>query len=62
MVRACLSQQKPLKADRGIGRCIAIVPRDNDPRGYMDMGKDDFAEDDPALEWQRTMIAASHRA
>ncbi|KAJ5812284.1 hypothetical protein N7474_008585 [Penicillium riverlandense] len=44
------------------GRCVAILPRDNDPRGYMDMGKDDFAGDDLACEWQRAMIAASHRA
>ncbi|OQD88800.1 hypothetical protein PENANT_c003G06846 [Penicillium antarcticum] len=43
------------------GRCVTVVPRNEDPRGYMDMGKDDFVEGDPAYGWQRTMIAASHR-
>lgn len=51
-----------INADCRTGRCVAIVPRDHDPRGYMDMGKDDFLGDDPACEWQRIMIAASHRA
>ncbi|KAJ5652402.1 hypothetical protein N7507_009828 [Penicillium longicatenatum] len=43
------------------GRCVAIVPRHEDPRGYMDMKKDDFS-DDLAGTWQRIMVAASHRA
>ncbi|KAJ5639728.1 uncharacterized protein N7484_007590 [Penicillium longicatenatum] len=43
------------------GRCVAIVPRHEDPRGYMDMQKDDFS-DDLACTWQRIMVAASHRA
>ncbi|KAJ5162337.1 hypothetical protein N7492_007729 [Penicillium capsulatum] len=44
------------------GRCVTIVPRHEDPRGYMDMGKDDYPEGDAGFEWQRTMMAASHRA
>ncbi|KAK5996385.1 5'-hydroxyaverantin dehydrogenase [Cladobotryum mycophilum] len=44
------------------GRCLAIVPKDTDLRGYMDMEKDDYSSEDIAAEWQRIMIAASHRA
>jgi NAD(P)-dependent dehydrogenase (short-subunit alcohol dehydrogenase family) len=52
-----------IASDRQLnGRCLTIVPRDEDPRGYMDMNHDDYADGDYAATWQKTMIHASHRA
>ena len=45
-----------------LGRCLTIVPRDEDSRGYMDMEHDDFPKGDIAADWQNTMLIASHRA
>ncbi|KAJ3496564.1 hypothetical protein NLG97_g2570 [Lecanicillium saksenae] len=56
---ACLH----IAADTNLnGRCLAIVTKETDPRGYMDMEKDDYDDEDVAAEWQKIMIAASHRA
>ena len=43
------------------GRACAIVPRDIAPQGYMDLLKDDNAEDDIITNWQNMAMNASHR-
>ena len=44
-----------------IGRSCAIVPRNVAPQGYMDLLKDDNAEDDIITNWQNMAMNASHR-
>lgn len=48
-------------AQTWIGRACAIVPRDIAPQGYMDLLKDDNAEDDIVTTWQNMAMNASHR-
>lgn len=43
------------------GRACAIVPRDIASQGYMDLLKDDNAEDDIITNWQNMAMNASHR-
>lgn len=45
----------------GTGRACAIVPRDIAPQGFMDLLKDDNAEDDIITNWQNMAMNASHR-
>jgi hypothetical protein len=44
-----------------LGRACAIVPRNVAPQGYMDLLKDDNAEDDIITNWQNMAMNASHR-
>ena len=44
-----------------LGRALGIVPREKVAAGYMDIDRDDFAEDDPMKTWQEEVMKASHR-
>ena len=44
-----------------VGRSCAIVTRDMAPQGYMDLEKDDNAEDDIMTNMQNLAMNASHR-
>ncbi|KAH0842477.1 short chain dehydrogenase/reductase family oxidoreductase [Fonsecaea pedrosoi] len=43
------------------GRSFGIVPRDAAPQGYMDLGKDDYADGDYLDELQDILLRTSHR-
>ena len=45
-----------------LGRSIAVVPRDLDPRGYLDLEVDDYREGDLITKMQAVGSGASHRA
>lgn len=41
------------------GRAVAIVPKSIDPRGYMDVGRDDIDDDELLGPWQQQALKAS---
>ncbi|OAL34483.1 hypothetical protein AYO20_06326 [Fonsecaea nubica] len=43
------------------GRSFGIVPRDAAPQGYMDLGKDDYADGEYLDELQEILLRTSHR-
>lgn len=43
------------------GRSLAILPRNAEARGYVDLQKDDFGADDVLSEWQGGARRANHR-
>ena len=43
------------------GRSCTIVPRSMAPQGYMDLQRDDNAEDDQLTSLQDIVMGASHR-
>ncbi|SCV39561.1 related to short-chain alcohol dehydrogenase [Fusarium fujikuroi] len=43
------------------GRSFAIVPRDMAPKGYFDIGKDDYSEGETLDELQDVLLRTSHR-
>ncbi|KAK4508730.1 hypothetical protein PRZ48_002469 [Zasmidium cellare] len=38
------------------GRTFCIVPRSMDPRGYYDLGDDDFREGEEVTKWQERCV------
>jgi len=51
-----------LASDKSIiGRSFAIVPRDQHPRGYIDVNVDDYTEGSMLYGWQKGASGALHR-
>ena len=48
--------------DKGVnGRALGVVPRSEAPEGWMDLGHDDYAEEDFMQRWQEGVLRTSHR-
>ena len=55
--RKTLSDDLP----RGAGRSLAVVPREEDPSGILDLNIDDFPEDSKLQGWQMRALRSSAR-
>ena len=56
-VREIFSNNLP----RGSGRSLAVVPREEDPAGILDLNVDDWPEDSKPQGWQMRAIRSSAR-